>query len=147
MWGDSARRLLASLSPADVELGVVALYMCVDLACKLVTGTPAVPKDEAAVADCPVNPRALRKTRDGLGRFRGEILHLHDDEDRDYRQVSVAWQAEKKPRLAIHYLDERSATQTLAIEDVDELLDQIDPWLRRHHARMLAEERGGSSEA
>jgi hypothetical protein len=87
LWSRAARRLLYADEPAEAQLGVVALHLCVKLAGQLADGTALVPAEMTARADCPVDPRELRKFRDRLAGFRDEVLHLSDKID-DGREVS-----------------------------------------------------------
>jgi hypothetical protein len=137
MWSSAARRLLHADQPAEAQLAFVALHLCVKLASQLVDGTALVPAEITARIDCPVDPRELRRIRDRLAGFRDEILHLPDKVD-DGREISMSWSADP-PHFTLKSTVGRYTIgrDSMAREDAERLLDQLDPWLRRHYERLL----------
>jgi hypothetical protein len=123
-------------------LAIVALYLCVKEASLLIDGNEYgdVPGDPVARADCPMEPRDLRKLRDRLGRFRHEILHLSDKSE-EGRSLNMTWTVERP------YWTFRSSVgrETLGYDEISQveinnLLDSMDLWLRPHWERLVHED-------
>jgi hypothetical protein len=103
----------------------------------LIDGTPSVPADVATRSDCPIDPRRLRAIRDRLAGFRDEILHLWEKPDND-REIAANWSADP-PHLTIKSTVGRHTTRrdSMTREEAEALLDELDPWLRKHYDRLL----------
>lgn len=90
-WHDQAAPDGGRAGRGDTDL--VALYLCIKETCLLIEGRPDVPLDDEARADCPVDPRELRKLRDRLRGYRDEILHFADKAD-EVRELRTKWSAD-----------------------------------------------------
>lgn len=121
---------------------MVSLYMCLKEAHLLVAGKPPrVPGDEIAAADGPYDADALIVLRDRVKNFRNEILHLSDKSE-EGREVHVSWTADP-PHFAIRStIGERGKLEsdTITRTEIEAILADFDPWLRRHWDRLVHEE-------
>ena len=142
MWSSTTKRLLKAGEPGEAILAMVALYLCIKETCLLIEGRPDVPLDDEARADCPVDPRELRKLRDRLQGFRDEILHFADKAD-EGRELRTKWSADPP-----HFTYESSVGRdqvgwdSISRPEIEELLAKLDPWLHRHWERLVHEDDG-----
>ena len=134
MWSYAARRLLRSGHHTDAQLGFVAFYFCVKLTSQLVNGrrSPMVPADLTARGDCPVARRRLRALADRLRGFRNGILHWSDNFE-EGSAIATHWTAGSM----VLETSTGGSSATLTREEVEALLDRLEPWLARHYQRLL----------
>lgn len=141
LWSNAARRLISTTNFADVQLGFVALYLCVRCAALLIDGNDSgsIPADLTARDDCPILPKALHKLRDRLEKMRDEILHLSDRTE-EGREIGMSWSTDApdltfRSTVGSHVIAKDEMTRP----EVEAILDKLDPWLRLHLDRLLAE--------
>lgn len=137
VWSVTARRLWNGASFAEVQLGVVATYLCLHATCNLVDGTGDVPADRTARGDCPIDPRRLRQLRDRLAKIRDLILHLADRRDSG-SEVRTAFQA-ARPRVTVtaSLVGPPARNHSTNIDEIEATLDALDEWLIRHWNRLV----------
>lgn len=145
IWSASTRRLLQAEGIGEVWLAWIALYLCVRNAVLWIEGTATVPHEVVARVDCPLNPRELRRLRARLAGFRDEILHL-PEKPGDDRDILTSRPGPYPPRVTLTSTVGRHTlrTDSMTGDEVIALLDELEPWLRRHKARMEREIRAGS---
>jgi hypothetical protein len=145
VWSAATRSLLAADGLGERYLAFVAFYLCLKESSLLVDGegSGTVPGDPIARADCPIDPRALRKLRDRLRGFRDEILHLSDKSE-EGRSLTTSWTTDR-PFLVFRSSVGRSALafDEISRPEVEGFLEQLDPWLRRHWERLIQEDAPG----
>lgn len=145
VWSVTARRLWNGDTFADVQLGVVAIYLCLHATCNLVDGTGDVPADHTARDDCPIDPRRLRQLRDRLAKIRDLILHLSDRRDAG-SEVRTAFQA-AGPRVTVtaSIVGPPTRSHSINIDEVEATLNGLDEWLIRHWNRLVLGDAAGVS--
>lgn len=124
----------------SLQLVPVAFHMALDYVVKLIDGYGSVPGDSIALADCPVEPKDIRRLRDRAARIRNLVLHLRERQEPG-TSVNLAIQAEALPRMKWSIDDRRrGASNIVDLTDAEilSMLDALDPWLHKHWERLVA---------
>ena len=142
LWTSTTRRLLPTTPVlGETLLAFVGLHLCVQLCVWLVDGTTRgdVYADQEARADCPIEPRELRKVRDKLVRVRNDVLHFLESGDGDVRITARYSRAAPVLTLGVERSQGGVPVDSITREAVIALLDALEPWLSRQSERLMSE--------
>jgi len=140
LWSITTRRLVNSFDLGEVRLSVVALHQCVNYAWLLVTGKRGVDLNADARSDCPLDLTELERLRERLRQMRDEVLHLSDKTEHGHF-VNTSWTRDE-PFLTVSTSVSKGRAgevrqDSISRTEVETLLDRLDPWLKRHHHRLI----------
>lgn len=146
-WGQAAQKLVAAGGFSDVQLGFVALYLCVARADLLLSGYEdrftgfAVQPDETAAGDAPIDAPRLRQLTRRVEMIRDQIVHLHDGLEPG-RLVTLS---HTPGVVTIAIVGKGGRRVSMTDREVAGILEALLPWLGHHRERLIAERETGSA--
>ena len=138
-WAIPARKHIESHNFLDVQLGFLAMHLCIVRASLLVNGcsakrcSKAVAPDTAAAGDCPIDPGDLAQLAQRVERIRDQIMHLPDGLEPG-RTVNLDARREKKTIRIVG----RGGKAQMADTEAIALLNDLEPWISRQREPLLA---------
>jgi len=138
-WAIPARRYIEANNFLDLQLGFLALHLCIVRANLLVNGCSTkrcgmtIAPDLVAAGDCPLDPNELSRVSQRVERIRDQIMHLPGGLEPG-RTVNLDARRGKK---TIRIVGKGGKAQMADTEAVA-LLDALEPWIRRQRERLIA---------
>lgn len=93
----------------------------------------AVPPDSVPASDCPIDSDELLRLSQRVERIRDQIMHLPDGLEPG-RTVDLDARRGKKTIRIVG----RGGKDQMADKEAIELLDALEPWIRRQRDRLIA---------
>lgn len=141
VWSATTRRLLGGPTHGERMLSLVAMYMCLWDADRLLHGMDgSLQGDAEARADFPLDRSRFRKVVERYQRIRDSVLHLSDRTTDGHGWTWSVTTAEPTGRFTVAVATSDGVqSDTVTRLEMEGLLDQLDPWLHRHWQRYVDE--------